>query len=189
MTHHAAWDGILEPDETIIWQGQPEAHIRWHDAMTPLAAFGAVFAGFALFWMIMASTIMGTGPGFPFTLFPLFGLPFLLGGLHMMIGHVFYDAYARSKTWYTLTDRTAFIAANVFGRKTLRSYPIRDMPFLDLEDGAPGSVLFADDRRNASHSPRRVGFRAISEARGVYGMIRDARGALNFADGRARDGT
>ena len=174
------WEGILQPDETILWRGKPEPGIRWRDAIGVKSLFGVFFGGFALFWMAGASALLSGGPGFPFTLFPLFGLPFLLVGIYMAAGHVFIDAYVRANTWYTLSDRTAFVATDAFGRKNLKSYPIRDMPFLDLEDDRPGSIFFGEVRRQ-NHT-QRVGFLRIIEARQVYRMLREARGALNFAD-------
>ncbi|MEX3017799.1 aspartate carbamoyltransferase catalytic subunit [Gymnodinialimonas hymeniacidonis] len=184
-----SWSGILEQDETILWQGQPEAGIRWRDALGFQGFFGAAFAAFALFWMATASFIAGNGPGFPFNLFPLFGLPFLFVGLYLMAGHVLADAYIRSTTWYTLTDRSAFIATNAFGRRKLESFRIRDMDMLELEDGVPGSVIFKEGRVRPSNNsmPRRVGFRNIIAAREVYRQMREARGALNFAERQARD--
>ena len=196
------WDGLLEDGETILWQGQPVPGIVWRDVISPMGLFGAVFTAFALFWMAMAAAIIGGDAGFPFTLFPLFGLPFLAVGLYMMLGHVIVDGYVRSATHYTLTDRTAFIATDAFGKRSLKSYPIREMPFLELEDGMPGSVMFWEEElRRARRSPARpgarvrhatatrnsVGFRRIDAAREVYRMLREARGALNFADRQARD--
>jgi hypothetical protein len=190
MTQTAGWDGILADGETIVWQGQPEPGIAWRDAISATSAFGVVFTGFALFWMAMAATIIGggSGPGFPFSMFPLFGLPFLAVGLYFLVGHVIVDAYVRSTTWYTLTDRTAFVASNAFGQRKLSSYPIREMPFLELDDTAPGSVLFWHEDSPRSHRTGRIGFRRIAEARAVHARLREARGALNFAERQARAG-
>lgn len=50
-----------------------------------LIAFGAIFAGFSLFWIIGASGLLGgRSPSSP--LFGLSGLPFMLGGLGVMLG-------------------------------------------------------------------------------------------------------
>lgn len=199
MTHasRAGWDGILQDGETILWQGQPVPGIRWRDMLSVQSAFGVVFGGFALFWMAMAAALTrGTGAPGVFTVFPLFGLPFLAVGLYMVAGHVVIDALRRGKTWYTLTDRTAFVASEFLGRKSLDSYPLAKMPFVRLIDGDPGGIEFGDVipvRRNTrSAGGRRAplgvvsvapGFHRIGDARRVYAQMRRARAALT--DGSA----
>jgi hypothetical protein len=174
MTTGSGWDGILAPGEKILWQGQPEPGIVWADALTSMMPGGAIFTVFATFWIVVSSGFTSGGDvSFPFSLFPLAGLPFLGVGLYMLGGHVVYDAYLRSVTWYTLTDRTAFIATAAFGWRRLESLAIRDMAVLRLEDGTPGSVIFARRApRKGRISTRRGGFRRIADARGVYGQMR-----------------
>lgn len=188
MSTGNGWDGILEPGESIIWQGQPLGGIVWANALSPIAFMGAFFTAFSLFWIVAAAT-MTSGQPFPFNLFALFGLPFLAAGLFMLGGHVVLDAYLRSSMWYTLTDRTAFIATNAFGRKSLETYPLAEMPFLELDDGKPGSIFFSNRvSASTSKSPRaqgsvtpRVGFRHLADARSLYGQMRGLR-----RDARAR---
>ena len=197
MTQGSGWDGILQQGETILWQGQPERGIVWRDALSPLGLFGVVFTGFSLFWMGAAASMLRDGPGFPFTLFTLFGLPFLMVGLFMMGGHVVLDAYVRATTWYTLTDRTAFVAREAFGKRTLESYPIAEMDRLELADGVPGDVIFgmahnaypkrvAKQRRSRNRlvtgTTVQLGFRRIAEARKVWRLLRDRRAALRRID-------
>ena len=59
MTAPAGWEGILDTGETILWQGRPDGKIVLRPANTATFVFGLAFAGFALFWMIMASTAGG----------------------------------------------------------------------------------------------------------------------------------
>ncbi len=96
----AGWHGLLDTGEDILWQGQPRASIIWADALRVQTLMGFFFAGFAIFWMSMASSITSGGnfPG-PVRLFPLFGLPFLVIGLYQAVGHLFWDAYGRSRTY------------------------------------------------------------------------------------------
>jgi hypothetical protein len=193
----AGWDGILQDGETILWQGQPVPGIRWRDLLSAQSAFGVVFAGFALFW-ITAAAAMTAGSGAPgvFAFFPLFGLPFLAVGLYMVGGQAVIDAMRRGKTWYTLTDRTAFVASEFLGRKSLDSYPLAKMPFVRLIDDDPGSIEFGDMipvRRNTRSAGGRgqslgavgaaPGFHRIGDARKVYAQMRRARAART--DGQA----
>jgi len=180
-----SWNGILAPGEEILWQGQPRSTIDWSGLLTPTTLGGVVFTGFSLFWMGMAFAMTaGTGAPFPFNIFPVFGLPFLLVGLWMLGGRLVLDAWMRGRSWYTLTDQTAFIARDVFGRKTLDSWPLRDIERITLEEGTPGSVIFHMSHGTMRATPRNMtriralGFHQIDEAQHVYGLMRRARREL-----------
>lgn len=175
-THPQGWQGLLKPEEKILWQGQPGTRIRWRSLATPNTLMGAFFTGFSIFWITMAASMIGgSGAPFPFRFFPLFGIPFLLIGLYMLGGHAIWDAIKRSGTHYTLTTHTAFIGQSVFGRRSLESHPIAQMERILLEDGDPGSVIFSEMQIGGRARP---GFYQIADARTVYRMLRDARGQL-----------
>lgn len=181
----AGWEGILQPGERILWQGRPAAGFRGADLLDKRTPFGLAVAGFALFWMATAAAMAGPGPfGWAF---PLFGLPFLLIGLNMAVGQPLRDALRRRGTFYTLTDRAAFIATQGPGARRLDRYPLGPGFRPTLDDGDPGSVWFAEaedqtrrgwrgtgaSRRYASVTVgrRRIGFEAIPDARGVYAQM------------------
>ncbi|NKX45600.1 hypothetical protein [Roseicyclus persicicus] len=201
MTQGAGWDGLLEPGETILWQGQPVRGLRWRDMIGGRLPIGIFFTLFSLFWICMAVAILSEIGGPLMVLFPMSGLPFLAIGLYMLAGHVVWDAMVRAGTWYTLTDRTAFVATDILGRRRLQSWRLADIESLDLVDGEPGDVLFASSalsypapvaatRRSRHRMVRdgttQTGFRRIAEARRVWRMMRDRRAALRRTEG---DGT
>lgn len=187
------WDGILDDDETILWQGRPDSAVVWSDLISFESVFGLFFGGFALFWVIGAAAMTSGipsqgGVGAVFTFFPLFGLPFLAVGLYMVVGRIFWDAFQRGRTWYTLTDRAAYIARDTFGKRSLKRYGLEDLNPPDLQDNTPGSVIFAEDISHYRSSSRRggsrnrttrtpVGFRRIPDARAVYRLLVDQRNA------------
>lgn len=179
----AGWEGILAPGERILWQGRPEPGVDWQALVDTRTPFGLVFAGFACFWIWQAARMGGAGP------FPLFGIPFLLVGLHLAFGRVVWDAYARRGTHYTLTDRTAFVASQALGKRKLDRYPLTPGMALVLEEGDPGAVWFGEQVTTYAGGPgpgrsrryrgprtvrRRIGFDRIAEARQVYGLLRAA---------------
>ncbi len=199
----SGWEDILSPGETILWQGRPDSQIAWSDLFSRRTVRGAAMTAFAVFWMVQASRITGYmtqvrfGPegNEPFggltSYFPYFGLICLAGGLYAMGGRLVWDAMKRRRTWYTLTDRAAYIATDLLGRKLDRHELRPDQP-LELEDGEPGAVWFAErlvhhpgrwetvggDRRyqepfTARH---RVGFERISDARTVWRLLSEAQG-------------
>jgi hypothetical protein len=158
--------------------------------------------GFALFWMTMAQRIGDFGAqirfgadrdGGLFEWFPLFGLVFVAVGLWTILGRLLWEAVQRRRTWYTLTDRAAYIATDLLGRKLDRHELNAGQP-LELEDGEPGTVWFAerlvhhpggwtgtgDSRRYREPytSRHRVGFQRIPDARGVWRLLRGATDAL-----------
>lgn len=195
----AGWEGILDDDESILWQGRPGGGVLWSDLLKFETFFGLFFAGFAVFWIYGAATMgrsVGTsGAGLIPMLFPLFGIPFVVVGLHMVVGRLFWDAYLRGQTWYTLSDKAAYIATETLGKRALKRYPFEDMVPPSLDDGQPGSVWFAEELR--THTSRRrhstargtsysgptrtrvtripVGFRRIDGARAVFRLINEHR--------------
>ncbi len=193
------WSGLLAEGEHILWQGQPEPGIDWRAFFGPSILIGAFFTLFSMIWIGMsASMISGSDVPFPFQLFPLFGLPFLLVGPFMLGGHVIWDAFIRSQTWYSLSTRQAFVAQQVFGRRKLTAHPIAEMGRINLIDGQPGDIIFgvsAQRRQIVRKGPGRSGvqmglslqnqgFFRIAEARKVYRMLRDQQTALREGEDR-----
>lgn len=168
------WEGLLAPGERILWQGRPQGGVVWSGLIDPRTPFGAVFAGFSIFWVATAATLAPRSGGVIGMVFPLFGLPFVAVGLYLLAGRLFWDAYLRSVTHYTLTDRAAFIATAAFGRRRLERVELQPGMRLTLDEGAPGSVLFGAGPvrfQNGRRQPAGFGFRRIGEARQVYGMM------------------
>ncbi|MCA0204416.1 MAG: aspartate carbamoyltransferase catalytic subunit [Proteobacteria bacterium] len=183
MSIPQGWEGILEEGETILWQGRPVTGVRLRDFLGLPLVFGLFFTGFSLVWIAMARLMT---QGEDFSVFPLFGLPFLLVGLYVAFGLPFGKDYLRKRSWYTLSDRKAYVATELFGKRRLKAVPYAEMNILELEDGTPGSVTFKREitvsqytRRNRSGGRSRrsqttttnIGFERIEDARTVYRMI------------------
>jgi hypothetical protein len=162
----AGWEGILDPGERILWQGRPDGRIVIRGVEWILVAFGAVFAGIALAYMIGMAEAGGPWP---------FGLIHFAAGVAVAAGPPLWSAYRRRRTWYTLTDRRAFIATDTrFTGRTLRSWPIRPDTPLMLEDGNPPSLWFGSEpirtKRGMSRAP--IGFERIADAPAVMALMR-----------------
>ena len=175
------WDGILDADERILWQGRPDGTVSLRPGNLALLAFGLFFAGFALIWMILAS--QGGGG------FWMFGLIHFSVGIGIIWAALFWAAYRRRRSWYTLTDRRAFIASNLpLVGKRLKSWPITAASTLELDDSTPGSVNFAMERRRGKngHYMATIGFERIPEAKQVYRLMRDIQTGARTAASRER---
>jgi len=185
MSAERGWQSILPEAERLLWQGRPDGSIRLADFFTPRLPFALFFTAFAVFWMAVISQ-MGSGTGGALDLFPLFGLPFICVGLYIAFGIPLWDAYERRHAWYALTDEAAYIATELFGRRSLKRYPISEMNALELEDGQQGAVWFNRDvhvyrktssyrttnsRRQAYSTTTRTGFKCIDAPRTVYQLM------------------
>lgn len=167
MSNTDQWADILEPNEKIIWQGRPDGGFALKIPNILMAIFGLFFAGFALFWMIMAFAGGGS--------FWMFGLLHFSVGAGLVLYAIFWPTYKRRHSWYTLTDQRAIIAANVPLRgKSLKSYPITAKSSLELIDGALATVNFAEEIKNGKNSTYTVaiGFERLSDGREVYRLMR-----------------
>lgn len=170
MTRHDGWDGILDADEKILWQGRPDAALELTVPMLGKAAFGLMFMGIAVQWMIKTSQAGGY--------LWAFGLLHFSAGFGLMGMAVLGDSWRRRHTWYTLTNRRAFIATDMplRGRK-LRDYPITEDTLINFHDGHLPSVSFGFEpvpmKRHTSM--REVGFEKIAAGADVFKMIQSVR--------------
>lgn len=167
MSVHADWQGILEEDETVLWQGRPGPGLNFRPSHALTMLFGLAFAGFALFWMIAASQAGG--------FFWSFGLIHFAAGIGVALGPILWPAWKRRHSFYTLTNKRAFIAEDLpfYGRR-LKGYEIGPDTVLELRDDPLGSVYFAHEWRRSRNGDRRkdIGFEKLDNAREVYDKLR-----------------
>lgn len=132
-----SWDGILGPDEQIEWQGAPVQRLRWElGRRETLAAIAVAAAGVAL----AAFTYRPSHQGIDNPVLVL-----LAWGVVAAIVYHGWSFWNRRRTFYTLTNKRAFVATSHFGVQTLRAYPIATMRPLRLVDRRPGHVYFDHD--------------------------------------------
>lgn len=162
----AGWEDILAEGEEILWQGRPAVKLGGNLRRVPAMLFGLAFAGFALFWMIMASQAGGG--------FWMFGMIHFAVGLSLAFGAPFWARYRRQHTWYTLTNRRALIATDMpFSGRGLKSYPITESTVLDLQQTTPPSLYFDEEFRRSNKGSKRVqiGFEGIGDASEVMAYM------------------
>ncbi len=94
--------------------------------------FSLMWGGFAVFWEW--SVIKA---GVPF-LFRLWGIPFVLVGLYMIVGRFFWDAYQRANTFYGVSDQRVLIITRGGGGK-VKSLSLRTLSDATLTCSSSGS--------------------------------------------------
>jgi len=171
-----ALQGLLLKGEKIIWWGQPAQGLLFTSKDWFLVPFSVMFAGFALFW---ESSVLNAANS-P-TFMRLWGLPFLLVGLYLVIGRFLVDAWARRGITYAVTNKRILIHRSApFAKFTALTFD--QLPSLNLiEDSrGRGTIRFGQDqpawsnRGYSSWSPAfdpTPQFLAIEDARRVFEHI------------------
>ena len=75
--------------------------------------------------------------------FALWGIPFVLIGLYMIVGRFFYKVWALKRTSYAVTNRRVLILRETFGRNVQSIY-LSTLPAVDTSvrgDGS-GTIVF-----------------------------------------------
>ncbi len=142
--------------------------------------FSLMWGGFAIFWETMV--IKSDAPFF----FILWGIPFVIVGLYLIVGRFFVDARQRSKTFYGVTNERVLIVSGLFNRKIklLSLWTLTDVT-LDEKVNGSGTITFGSVNSSSRWNNsgffrfRRVNieavpsFEQIQQARNVYETIRN----------------
>ncbi|MCK6588307.1 MAG: hypothetical protein L6Q76_12045 [Polyangiaceae bacterium] len=181
----------LQEGERILWAGQPPQGVRFSLFDIFMIPFSLVWGGFAIFW---EATVIVVGAPF---FFALFGVPFVVVGLYLMVGRFFIDARERARTFYGVTDRRALIVTNTPTRRVQEVYLERQKPVTLMErKNGSGTILFGGSPVTAgpdgSFTPTKSTtgpptFEKIQDARSVYQMIQDAQADLRERRRTAED--
>lgn len=150
-----------------------------------MVPFSLVWGSFALFWEY--TVISSNAP----LLFRVWGIPFVLVGLYMIIGRFFVDARQRANTEYLVTSENIIIRTGIFRRQE-HILPLRELSDFSLTESrnGEGTISFGVSAAGNLFSglaswpgvegvPR---FDSIADARKVYDIIRNA----HYAAGHTR---
>lgn len=168
----------MEPGERIIWSGQPQQGLmlRPGDAFT--IPFSLLWGGFAFFWEF--NVVAG---GAPF-IFMIWGIPFVLIGIYMILGRFFVDSAQRRRTYYALTNQRVIIISGLFGQNT-KSLLLGQLPEINIttRKNGKGTITFGSVQPmswmpagmgfpNISRYPVAPSFEMIDNAKVVYQHIK-----------------
>ena len=138
----AAFQPYLQSGEALVWSGRPAQGLHLTGIDIFLIPFSLAWGGFAIVWEVMVVAIVPDGDS-PKLLFALFGIPFVLVGLYLIVGRFFVDAAIRRRTFYGLTDRRALVLRRVLGERLVAAF-LKATPQISLHrrpDGR-GTVVF-----------------------------------------------
>jgi hypothetical protein len=169
----------LGRDEQLLWSGMPRQGLCFRSSDWLAVPFSLMWGGFAIFWEYSASTTRDA-PIF----MTLWGIPFVLIGLYMIVGRFFGDAFLRSRTYYGVTDQRVIIVDGLFNRQ-VKSLPLTTLSDISLSERSnrSGSITFGTNNfpfaslgRSWPGMGRQMApaFDSIDEVRRVYALIREA---------------
>jgi Bacterial PH domain len=118
----------LSSGEHVLWSGQPRQGVVLRGSDAFMIPFSLMWGGFAVFWE--ASVISSNAPAF----FVLWGVPFVLVGVYLIIGRFFAEAKQRARTFYAVTNERILIVSGLFTRK-VKSLNLRTLSDLSLSEG------------------------------------------------------
>lgn len=169
----------LDPGERLLWAGQPRAGIRLRGQDAYLIPFSILWCGFAIFWE--ASVIHTGAPLF----FMLWGVPFVVAGLYIVVGRFIVDARSRERTYYGVTSERILILNGLFSQQTksLQLRTLTDVSLTQRGDGS-GTITFGPAHSMSAVFPAGAwpgagrysppSFDLIERAKEVYDVIRNA---------------
>ncbi|MCX6886945.1 MAG: PH domain-containing protein [Verrucomicrobia bacterium] len=177
----SAIESGLSSGERLLWSGQPRVGIRLRPSDAFVIPFSLLWCGFAIFWEFGAVT-----SGAPF-FFRLWGVPFVLVGLHMVFGRFFVDARMRERTFYGVTTERIIIVSGLFSQQTksLQLRTVSDISLTERSDGS-GTITFGPQHPMMQRMPAgwpgagqyaAPAFDMIEGAKEVYDIIRQAQKA------------
>ncbi len=114
LTDRSSIKDYILADERLLWTGKPVKEIRLLPSEKIIMVFGAFWTAFSAFWIAMAyaGTAEMEGDAIMANIFPLFGIPFLLVGLYLMIISPIRAKRKRKNVEYALTDKRVLIFYN-----------------------------------------------------------------------------
>lgn len=133
---HQCLQSELIAGEQVLWSGRPERVLfRKRDILE--WPFGVFWLAFSIFWTFGASGHFDnkSDKGSPW--FALFGIPFVLIGLYLVPGKLFYRYWRRSRTYFAVTNKRVLVITNA-PRKTCMSAYLESLAAITKSIGQSG---------------------------------------------------
>jgi len=129
----------LTASEQLLWTGAPRQGLRLRPADAFMIPFSLLWGGFAMFWEYsVLRGFQGQDSHSPPLFFALWGVPFVLMGLYLIVGRFFVDAFQRARTVYAVTNKRALIVTTWWNRQ-VNSVSLQPLPAISLTEKSDGS--------------------------------------------------
>ncbi len=153
---------VLGNGEKIKWVGKPRTGIFLQPSDIFLIPFSIFWCSFIAFWEYSAYRT-----GAPI-FFMLFGIPFIIIGIYLLVGRFFIDAKIREKAIYAITQHRIIIKSG-FWTQEIKSLDIKTLPPIHLTQKSDnsGTITFGTARKN--YTP--PSFDHIQNVQYVYDII------------------
>jgi len=172
----------LDPGERQLWAGYPRQGIVLRASDAGVIPFTCMWAGFAVYWELTVVRLHA-----PFFL-PLWGVPFLLVGVYIVVGRFFVDAWRRARTVYAVTSERVIIARGGPASRVI-SLPLATLSDVTLNERSDGSGTITFGPAIARQlftrgplpgaGPQVPAFEMVAGARSICEVIRSAQKAAS----------
>jgi hypothetical protein len=171
----------LLPGERIIWSGVPGQGLLLTGSDALMIPFSLVWAGFAIFWE--RTVLQQNGPFF----FKLFGVPFVLIGLYLVVGRFFVDAWIRRGMQYAVTNKRMLISRSPpFGKLTAVSLDSLPEATLTERGNGRGTIRFGQPAQFWTRSGGYSSWTPSLDVTPQFLNIEDARSVFNQIQSQSR---
>lgn len=168
----------IQGDERLLWADKPATGIKFRSTDIFIFIFSVLWLSFSLFWTYMAMDAS--------IFFAMFGIPFILVGIHLLFGRFIFDALSRKNTVYGLTNKRIIQKSGLF-KVHYKSVFLDSLPSLSYTEKPNGSgdINFGHTLgsfKNSKDSNRgdfplvRIEF--IPNVRSVHNKIADAKSKI-----------
>ena len=154
----------LDVDESVLWCDKPVKKLAFSTADIFTTMFGVVWLSFSVFWIISAYTATEMAEG-GFKLFPLFGIPFVLVGLYLLIFRHFVSFIRRKNMIYALTSKRVLVV-HTGSRQYVQEYRYENISNIQMKCNGEdiGSIFFFTGEVRFNNG------RSYSSTSGIFGI-------------------
>jgi len=163
---------VLDPGERLLWSGRPQQGLLLRSSDWLYIPLSLLWCGFAVAWEALQVLTGGS------LFFVLWGIPFVLAGLYLVVGRFFADARRRKKTYYAVTERRILIVPGPARRrvKSIDLKSVSESRLIARRDGRGTIELWDVDEYPLPP------LELIPDAQKVHEIIRQAQGGPSWAD-------
>lgn len=130
----------LDTGESLLWTGKPKQGVKLRASDAFMIPFSLMWGGFAFYWEFSVNSL-----GAPF-FFKLWGIPFVLMGVYLIIGRFLFDARRRKNTRYGITESRIIIKSGVF-KESIKSLHIKTLSNITLieKNDKSGTIVLGNE--------------------------------------------